>query len=133
MERKSNIIFFDDSCKLCNGAVRFLVKHDRKSRFKFSGTQSCQRYLSLNKKEVLNEFQQTIVYLRNNKYLTHSDALLYILRDIGGIWSYFFVFIIIPGSVRNIFYNLVARNRYRFRGGNKSCNVNIAESENVFQ
>jgi len=45
-------------------------------------------------------------------YHTKSDAVLQILRTLGGSWGTFYVFRIIPKGIRDRIYDLVARNRH---------------------
>jgi predicted DCC family thiol-disulfide oxidoreductase YuxK len=40
---------------------------------------------------------------------------LEILKDIGGVWRLLYLFKIVPVSIRDYVYRLIAANRYRFR------------------
>ena len=40
IDKKDKIIIFDGVCNLCNGAVTFIIKRDRKNLFKFATLQS---------------------------------------------------------------------------------------------
>ena len=53
--------------------------------------------------------------------LARSDAILYLLRELGGIWSLVSLGRILPRWVRDRIYNLVARNRYRVFGKSEVC------------
>ena len=53
--------------------------------------------------------------------LSRSDAIIYLLSQLGGIWKLASVAKVLPAPLRNIFYNLVARNRYRVFGKHESC------------
>ena len=35
-----SIILFDGICNLCNGFVQFVIRHDKKNKFKFASLQS---------------------------------------------------------------------------------------------
>ena len=35
-----NILLFDGVCNLCNGVVQFIIKRDKKAKFKFTALQS---------------------------------------------------------------------------------------------
>ena len=62
-----------------------------------------------------------MVYIKENKYYTRSSAVLNILKDLGGGWSLFYGFIIVPEFIRDFFYNVIARIRYRIFGKKVSC------------
>ena len=40
MSTEGPIVVFDGVCVLCNGWVRFLLRHDRRRRFRFAAMQS---------------------------------------------------------------------------------------------
>ena len=50
-----------------------------------------------------------------------SDASLHVAAYLGGAWRLFLAARIIPAPVRDFFYNLVARYRYRFFGKYDAC------------
>lgn len=53
--------------------------------------------------------------------LARSDAILYMLTQLGGIWSLAGIGRVLPRGFRDAVYNVVARNRYRVFGKNESC------------
>ena len=40
MSTEHNIILFDGVCNLCNGAIQFIIKRDKKDRYRFAALQS---------------------------------------------------------------------------------------------
>jgi len=58
----------------------------------------------------------------DERLLARSDAALFILRAIGGLWRPAAVLPgLLPKWVRTRVYNLVARNRYRIFGKYDTC------------
>lgn len=53
--------------------------------------------------------------------LARSDAILYMLTQLGGIWSLAGIGRVLPRGFRDAVYKLVARNRYRVFGKHESC------------
>ena len=53
--------------------------------------------------------------------LSRSDAIIYVLTQLGGIWKVMGLAKVLPKALRNIAYNIVARNRYRVFGKHDSC------------
>jgi len=101
--------------------VQFIIKHDHHAKFRFTSLQSKIGIVLLQKHGLPAGSLNTVVYIRNEKHLIKSEAALYILKDMGGIWSLFFGFIIIPGFIRNFFYDLIARSRKTLFGKSHSC------------
>jgi len=53
--------------------------------------------------------------------LARSDAVLYMLNQLGGVWQLAGVGRVLPKAVRDAVYKVVARNRYRVFGKHESC------------
>jgi predicted DCC family thiol-disulfide oxidoreductase YuxK len=55
------------------------------------------------------------------RLLARSDAILFLLKQLGGIWKVSAAGRILPRPVRDGLYGLVARNRYQIFGKFESC------------
>ena len=132
MKSNDQVVLFDGLCNLCNGLVIFIIKRDTKSKFKFAALQSQPGQTLLRKFGLSENDINTLVYIKGEKYFLKSSAVLYLLKDLGGFWKIFFVFIIIPKFIRNIFYNLIAKTRYRILGKRETCMVPYPELQNKF-
>jgi predicted DCC family thiol-disulfide oxidoreductase YuxK len=117
------VILFDGVCNLCNGFVQFVLKRDKKKQFQFASLQS--KYGT----ELSTHFNlplakpETIVLYDGDKIFTESDAVLKIVGSLNGIWKTTIALYIIPRFIRNWFYRLVARNRYKIFGKREQCMV----------
>jgi predicted DCC family thiol-disulfide oxidoreductase YuxK len=67
-----------------------------------------------------NDFDSFVMVI-GDKYYTKSSAALQAMKIMGGLWSLLYVFIIIPKPIRDFFYNLIAKNRYKMFGKQESC------------
>lgn len=123
MNNNDPILLFDGICNLCNSLVIFIIKKDPKSKFKFAALQSSGGQTLLKKFGLPSNDLNSIVYIKGKKYFLKSTAVLYTLKDLGGFWKLSFVFIIVPKFIRNIFYNLIAKSRYRIFGKRDTCMV----------
>ena len=103
-----NVILFDGICNLCNGAVTFVVKRDRKGLFRFVSLQS-ETGKSLLKRYAVESTNKTLYYFRNNRCYSKSTAILYILKDLGGFWQCLYPLILIPAKLRDAIYLLVSK------------------------
>jgi predicted DCC family thiol-disulfide oxidoreductase YuxK len=122
------IFFYDGVCGLCNRGVQFILRHDAKGDFRFASLQSefAQRALA---RHGVNAADLDTVYVvvdseGDESLLAKSDAVLFVMREIGGIWrAGAAVLGWLPRLVRDWGYGLVARNRYRVFGRYETCPV----------
>jgi predicted DCC family thiol-disulfide oxidoreductase YuxK len=115
-------VLFDGVCNFCNGAVNFIIRHDHEKRFKFAALQS-EAGRELRIKYGIGEDVDSIILIEDGKAYIHSDAALRNARNLGGIWSLGYAFIIVPRPVRDWFYKLFARYRYKLFGKKDVCMV----------
>ena len=114
------IILFDGVCNLCSASVRFVIKRDRKKKFRFASLQS------EGAKKLLAQFEiekvgKTIVLLKRDKFYFRSDAALEISRDLDGLWSSLYILKIIPRFIRDAVYNFISKHRYQWFGKTDEC------------
>lgn len=121
------IIFFDGVCNLCNSSVNFIIDRDEKNIFKFTPLQSKVASDVLPELGIdPNQLESFVLKIGNRAY-RRSRAALEIARRMRRGWPLFYVFIIIPGPIRDMVYNLVARNRYRWFGKRDECRIPTPE------
>ncbi|MFZ5991520.1 MAG: thiol-disulfide oxidoreductase DCC family protein [Deinococcota bacterium] len=119
------IVLFDGVCNLCNGVVQFILRHDPQERFLFASQQSeaGQRLLAEHGISTAQALAESVVVLEDNRVYLESDAALYILHRLGGVWGWAYIFRWIPRPWRDWVYRWVARHRYRIFGRRESCMV----------
>ena len=121
------ILLYDGVCGLCNRLVQFTLRHDQKETFRFASLQgpTAARILErhgqspadLDTFYVVTNFDQPAEQLRSR-----SDAAIFVLQDLGGGWSVLAALgRLLPKSLRDGLYNLVARNRYHVFGKFDAC------------
>lgn len=115
------MLLFDGVCNLCNDSVQWVLKRDRKGIFKFAALQSETGQRLLQQLGFSQENFDTVVLVDGEKVFTRSDAPLEIARRLGGFWSLFSIFRIIPRFIRDAVYDWIARNRYRWFGRKEEC------------
>ena len=79
---KSNIIFFDGVCNLCNFWVKYVVRNDPHGVFYFSSLQSEFATNFLTQNDINSDFE-TIILFTEGRFLKESDAVVSILFKIG--------------------------------------------------
>jgi predicted DCC family thiol-disulfide oxidoreductase YuxK len=112
----SYTVLFDDTCKLCNNVVRFITKNDSIGIFCFIPLASEKASEYLNRYNEKNVNKGSVLLIQDEKIYTKSNAVLHILRCLDGLWPLFFVFIIVPGFIRDPVYDIIAKYRYRWFG-----------------
>jgi len=132
MQDQRRILLYDGVCNLCNGLVRFTIRWDRKKKILFASLQSETGQDYLRKLGLPAGDLDTLVYIKAGKHFIRSSAVLEVLKDMGGFWRLFYVFIIIPGCLRDPVYRLVAYMRYRVFGKRDSCRLPSPEIQQRF-
>ncbi len=127
-----HLVLFDGVCNVCNAAVQFILRHDRRGIFSFAPIQSelGQKIFRAQNLDPTN--LQTFLVVSDGRVLLRSDAALEVARQFGGVWRLTGVFRIIPRAARDWLYSLVARNRYRLFGQREACMIPTPEVRKRF-
>ncbi len=120
MSHQQRIVLFDGVCNFCNGSVNLIIRNDPEKRFKFAALQS-DFGIEQRMKFGIGDDIDSIVLIEAGRAYLHSTAALKIARGIGGIWSLAYIFIVVPGFIRDWAYKLFAANRYRLFGRQEAC------------
>lgn len=132
MKQGKKIILFDGVCNLCNGAVTFIIKRDKHDLFRYAALQS-DIGNELTKKHDINTTEvDSIVLIEDGRAFTKSSAALRIARHLAGGYPLLYGLIILPKSIRDRVYNLIARNRYKWFGKKEHCLVPTPELKKKF-
>lgn len=126
------VILFDGICNFCNFWVNFAIKHDPKKRIKFAPFQSNAGQQLLNQQHIAIESINSVILIENGKVFTQSSAALRICKYLSGLWKIFYGLLIIPKFLRDFFYNIIARHRYRWFGKKENCMVPTPEVRERF-
>ena len=70
-----------------------------------------------------NEVGKFIIYISNDKIYSKSDAVIQVFTELGGFYKLFGILKIFPSSLRNIFYDFFAGNRYKWFGKLDQCHL----------
>ncbi len=122
-EKDKAIVLFDGFCDFCSGSVLFIIRRDPGKHFRFAASQSPAGKKFMDEYGIGELTSHSIILVSNHRIYQKSDAALQIAKRLRGIWPLFYGFIILPGAFLDFFYNLIARNRYRFYGMRDQCFV----------
>lgn len=115
------ILLFDGYCNLCQSSVQFVLKHEKKPEIYFASLQSESGIKLLNYYGINPNKVDSLVLIENNKAFIKSSAALRVLKYLKGMYPLGFGFIIIPDFIRNVVYDFIAKNRYKWYGKTDSC------------
>jgi predicted DCC family thiol-disulfide oxidoreductase YuxK len=125
------VLFFDGVCNLCNASVDFVVRRDKKRRYRFAPLQGTTAAHAIPGQVEAGDYD-SFVLAENGQIYTRSTAALRVLAGLGGIWSAAKVLLLIPAPLRDAVYRLIARNRYRWFGQKDTCRLPTPEERALF-
>lgn len=131
------IIVFDGVCVLCNGWVGFLLRHDRRGRYRFAAMQSDAGRALLGAHGLDPDDPASFLLIEHDveaapRMSTNSDAIRRVLVGLGGIWRLAHAIALVPRPLRDAAYRWLARNRYRWFGKHAACSLPAPEHRQRF-
>ena len=116
------IVFFDGECVMCNGFLDWMMTIDRSALLRVSPLQgeTARRLLP---PLPHNPAEWSIYFLDETRLYSQSEAVVQILRRLGGFWAMLSVAGVAPVGVRDVVYRSVASNRYRILGKRDTCRL----------
>ena len=115
-----SIVLFDGVCNFCSDSVNFIIQHDTENKFMFAPLQS-EKGIELRVKYGIEDNIDSIVLIEDDQAFTRSTGALRIAKRLGGIWAAAYVLILVPRPIRDYFYELFAKYRYRWFGKKDEC------------
>jgi predicted DCC family thiol-disulfide oxidoreductase YuxK len=117
-----DLIVYDGVCVLCSRSIRFVAAHDPAGRFCFVPLQSRFGHHLAQQHGISVDQPETFVAIVDGVASFRSEAVLAIAARLEGLrWTK--VLRIVPRAVRDVIYDSVARNRYRWFGRYDRCEV----------
>jgi predicted DCC family thiol-disulfide oxidoreductase YuxK len=133
----AHLVLYDGVCGLCNGVVRFLLRHDRRRVFRYAWLQSAvgQSFVEQSGRDpaeltsfyVIADYRAPIANV-----LTRSDAVLFVAGQLDWPWKAARLMRALPRVVRDFAYEGVARSRYRVFGRYDRCVIPAPEYRSRF-
>jgi predicted DCC family thiol-disulfide oxidoreductase YuxK len=138
------VVLFDGVCNFCDAWVNFVIERDPGAYFKFAPLQSevgqkiaAENGLRSATTVIESSIDDTdpidsVILVEDGKAFTHSTAALRIARRLDGLWPLAYALIVVPRPIRDFFYRLFARYRYRMFGKKDACMVPSPEVRGRF-
>lgn len=122
MKEEQAIILFDGICNLCNNAVDFILKRDKKSQFSYVSIQSDEGKALFIRYNIPTE-SDSVILIKNKQVFMESEAAIEIGKRLPAPWKQAGILRIFPLKLRNRMYLWIARNRYRWFGKREQCRI----------
>jgi predicted DCC family thiol-disulfide oxidoreductase YuxK len=132
MNESEAIVLFDGVCNFCSGSVLFIIKRDPEGYFRFAALQTEAGEKIMQQYGIGEDRPESIILVEHGRVWYRSSAALRIARKLRRGWPLFYAFIIIPPVIRDFFYNIIAKNRYKWFGRKESCFVPTDEIRERF-
>jgi len=121
------VLLYDGLCGFCNKTVQMILQHDRRGAMRFAALQSAYGEAVRARHPELQNVDSVVLVEGGRdgeeRIFIRSDAALRIAAYLGGWWKLLIVFRILPRAVRDFFYDLFARYRYKLFGKYEQCLV----------
>lgn len=115
------IIVFDGYCVLCSRWAKFVLKFDRKARFRLLAAQSELGEALYVHYGLKADDYDTNLLIENGVVRTKTDGSLAMFGILGLPWSLVQILRIVPKFMRDPAYDLIARNRLKWFGQREIC------------
>jgi predicted DCC family thiol-disulfide oxidoreductase YuxK len=116
------LLLYDGVCALCNGAVTFVLKRDRRRLVRFASLEGTTAAQVRAAHPGLAAVDSMIWLDAGGSVSIRSDAALAIGSYLGGFWGAMAAAArLVPRPVRDWVYDFVARVRYRVFGKYDAC------------
>ena len=117
------VLLFDGVCNLCKPLVIFVIKRDPQGKFRFASLQGDAGQDLLKKFNLATDDFDSFIYIADDQYYTKSSAALKVCQGLGGLWQLLYPLILIPKPLRDVCYQWIAKNRYRWFGKKDTCMI----------
>lgn len=133
----SPVLLFDGVCSLCNAAVDFVMRHERRADVKFAALQSASAAALLDARVGEGRSQElraertdgghgdpgTVVFIEGDHVYERSTAVLRLARHLRFPWSAVRFGWVLPRIARDALYGFVASHRYAWFGKKDACRI----------
>lgn len=115
------LFLFDGVCHLCNGAVRFTLRHERAPTMNFAPVQSPSGQRVLTLLGLSTSDYDTMILVDHGQVVGKSDAMFCLARYLKAPWRWTACLSILPRRPLDWLYDRLAGNRYRLFGRRTEC------------
>jgi len=122
LDMSQQLVLFDGVCNLCESTVQFIIRHDRKARFRFASLQSIAAQQLLARYHYSDDELSSVLLVSNEQVYRKSRAALRIAKQLDGLWPlFYYLFFWVPPFIADPVYDFIGNRRYKWFGKKESC------------
>jgi predicted DCC family thiol-disulfide oxidoreductase YuxK len=126
------IFVFDGHCVLCSAAAQFVLRHDKRRRFRLLAAQTPLGAAIYSHYGLDSTNYQTNIVLEDGRAWLKSESSIRLFERLGFPWSLAAVARVLPRGLRDRLYDIVARNRLKWFGVRETCLVATQDAADRF-
>ena len=130
--KNKKIVHYDGVGNYCNAKINFIIKNDKQDVFRFVALQSETGQKIIKYLGIDVSIDSIILYEPGYAYFIKSEAVFRIIKHLSSSVKILLIFNFIPTSIKNIFYDIIAKNRYNWYGKKESCMMPTEELKRKF-
>ena len=121
------IMLYDGVCNVCNASVQFVLAHERAAEMQFASLQS-ERGQKIVAERSLSGSIDSVVVIDGERVYRRSGAVVFVLGRTRAPWRWLAPLLwLVPRPLRDLGYDLFAKNRYRMFGKRDACMIPTPE------
>jgi predicted DCC family thiol-disulfide oxidoreductase YuxK len=112
---EKKIVFYDGSCGFCNKTVQLILKLEKNQDCEFAAIQSSFAQQFFKNQNIMVDMS-TFYFSKNGKVFTKSTGFIELSKEFKKPWNLLIFLKLIPKSIRDFFYDFVAKRRAKIAG-----------------
>lgn len=125
------LVLFDGPCHLCQRSVRFILRHEKEPKLRFTSLQTDLAEQVRTRYKVPPD-TDAMILLEDGQAFIGSDAALRLAGYLKAPYRWFRVFRFLPRRLHGSLYRWIARNRTKWFGRDDSCPLPDPEQQERF-
>ena len=114
---RGEVLYYDGSCAMCHGFVRFLLAEERTGTLRYAPLQSAGFAASVPERVRASLPDSLVLRTTDGTLYLRSDAVVQVLSSMGGFWTALgMVLRLVPRPLRDLAYDALGGMRYRLFG-----------------
>jgi predicted DCC family thiol-disulfide oxidoreductase YuxK len=126
------LVVFDGVCKFCHFWSRFIIRFDTRQHIKLATVQSPVGIALIEHYRLPRSEIESVYFFAGGRVFEKSTAVFQIIKQLPWLWRPLLVLSLIPRPIRDLLYDLIARNRYRLFGRYERCPLPTAEQQSRY-
>jgi predicted DCC family thiol-disulfide oxidoreductase YuxK len=131
------LVLYDGVCGLCNGLVTFMLRRDRRARYRFTSLQgeigsALVRARGGDPTELSTLYVIERLGRADERVWRRGRAAIIAMAGLGRAWPLLHLLRALPTFLLDLGYRMIAERRYRLGGRLEACPVPAAEHRDRF-